>query len=117
MAYEKREIVTYAKDNSYTDKLQKRIEYLPSVAAIYRDLKNFLNNPCSESTFRKRFKISSSIETWINDNIYYKNWPDILEKMGTQDSILEKMIEEAGQIWKKANKKPPLIDPPICRGF
>jgi hypothetical protein len=112
-----KEIKSYVKDKGYIDKLEETIEGLPSVAAIYREYRNYLSYSCSESTFRKRFNWARSIEAWIDENIHYENWPELLRAMGIKDQKLSNLIIESKQLWKDANKIPPVIKPPICRGI
>lgn len=112
-----KEIKSHVKDKGYIDKLKQDIEDLPSMAAIHRKYRDYLNYTCSESTFRNRFKLARSNEAWIDENIYYGKWPELLKTMGIKDQQLSNLIEQSKQLWKGANKIPPVIKPSICRGI
>lgn len=112
-----KDINSYVKEKGYFDKLKQDIEDSSSVAAIYRKYGNYINNPCTESTFRKRFKWARSIEAWIDENIYHRKWSELLKEMGIKDQQLSNLIAQSEQLWKDVNKTPPVIKPAICQGI
>lgn len=98
----------------HLEALERKIDSMPSMAAIYRELDPVIHFHHSISTFRNHFKAASNLREWIGWNIHYWSFLSILNWLGRQDSELEKLVDEANRLSNDSKEPLPVIEPAIC---
>jgi len=98
----------------HLEALERKIDSMPSMAAIYRELNPLVHFHYGLSTFRKHFKVSHTVKGWIEENIHHWHLKAVLKWLGREDPVLENLVREAKQLREDSQKNLPVIGPAIC---
>jgi len=109
-----KEIKEHFESEGHLEALERKIDSMPSMAAIYRELHPVIHFHHTLSTFRKHFKASITVKGWIEENIHYWHLKAVLKWLGRKDPVLENLVREARQLREDSQKNLPVIGHAIC---
>ena len=87
------------------DRLTKRIEREPSVAAKYRLVKDFCRY-YTYGTFNRHWR---GAPAWVKESIQSKTIPTVLKLLGEDDPALVSKAEQVADLWKLSEQPVPAI--------
>lgn len=100
-----KEIFDMVKHKGYLKEFVTRLKFLKSVVAVHRTLKSLIYVHQGIQRFRKEFNHSAP-ESWIEQNVRYNDWPNILKWSGKTDPEIEELISKAEQLRERSEHVP-----------